>query len=99
VIVSTAIHVVEDWEGPGFGTWSVYNEAISGGKYEQNAGIWIDEGRVAHVARVGLCWGGTTGAVAHRRLAACVVCGVVAGVVPGMVVVEVCPPNRRGTWQ
>ena len=59
-------------------------------------------GYVACVAWVGLCWGDTTVAAAHRHPVACVACGVsgvVAGVVPEVVAAEVCPPNQRRNWQ
>ena len=51
----------------------------------------------AGVVWVGLYWGDMIAAAALPvACVACTVSGVAAGVVPGVVAAEFCPPNRRG---
>ena len=77
---------------------SVCNQSKTENRDERYAGIWMDESYAAHAAGVvwvGL-WGDTTVAAAlPAARVACTVCGVVAVVVPGGAVAEVCPLNQR----
>jgi len=80
---------------------SVHGQPTIEATDEQDAGIWTDEDYGAYavgVVWVGLCWGDTIVAAALPAVSvACMVSGIVAGVVPGAVVVEASLPNQRGT--
>ena len=80
---------------------SVDNRSTTADKNEQYAGIWTGEGCAAYaaaVAWVGLWWGDMIVAAAlPAAYAACTVCGVVGGVVPGAAVAEAGRLNQRGS--
>jgi len=77
---------------------SVYNQSTNRNRDERYVGIRMDEGYAVYAAGVvlvGLRGDTTVAADIPAARVACTVCAVVAGVVPGAVVAEVCPLNQR----